>query len=284
MIRLTCPCCGARLNANESLLGQTVKCPKCVGPVFVKRDIVKPVEPNYETRPIEDDTPQPTKCPSCTHLIPAGVSLCSKCGFHLKLEAKFENLTDAEIAKGREPKTREEAWLAENAHELSTPRDILVSTGLFVGFLSLASIVIGRIALGEVVGEIVGIMASACYWFAWWVLMRRFGLLQDPNREKRLEQQGRKKKNDSRWNYDEEPETKEAPIDPRLAESDDLESDLANFKSKHRRKKKTPDKTESPQTPHSSEQATQTLETPKPEPKTDTRKKPEDDDWLNDLL
>jgi len=195
MIRITCPCCGVGINAEERLIGQTVRCPKCLGVTKVVRpqhdddDLAPVIEPNYETKAYEEDKPQPTDCPKCGKVIPAQQYLCKGCGWHIKLEAYFEDLTEEALARDAEPKTKMEQWLAEQLHELATPRDLLIASGLCAAFLGFASVVVGRIFFGPLGGTIVGLIVAAGIGFGWFVLMRRFGALADPKREERLQRE-----------------------------------------------------------------------------------------------
>ncbi|MFN3153633.1 hypothetical protein [Bremerella sp.] len=188
MIRITCPCCGVGINAEERLIGQTVRCPKCLSITKVVRpkgdddDLAPVVEPNYETRVYEDERPRPTDCPKCGKVIPAQQYLCKGCGWHIKLEAYFEDLTEEALAKDSQPKTKMEKWLEEQLYELVTPRDFLIASGLCAAFLGFVAVVVGRIFFGT----IVGLIAAAGIAFGWFVLMRRFGVLNDPKREERI--------------------------------------------------------------------------------------------------
>ncbi|QDU74734.1 hypothetical protein Pan97_17470 [Bremerella volcania] len=195
MIRITCPCCGVGINAEERLIGQTVRCPKClsitkvVRPKSDKDDLAPVIEPSYETKTYEDDRPQPTDCPKCDKVIPAQEYLCKGCGWHTKLEAYFEDLTEEALARDSEPKTKMEKWLAEQLHELATPRDFLIASGLCAAFLGFVAVVAGRIFFGPLAGTIVGLIVAAGLAFAWFILMQRFGVLNDPKRAERLQRE-----------------------------------------------------------------------------------------------
>lgn len=195
MIRITCPCCGVGINAEERLIGQTVRCPKCLSITKVLRpksdddDLAPVIEPSYETKVYEDQRPQPTDCPKCGKVIPAEQYLCKGCGWHLKLEAYFEDLTEEALAKDSKPKTKMEKWLEEQLHELATPRDLLIASGLCAAFLGFVFVVVGRILFGVLGGTIVGLMLAAGLAFGWFVLMQRLGALNDPKREERLQRE-----------------------------------------------------------------------------------------------
>lgn len=195
MIRITCPCCGVGINAEERLIGQMVRCPKCLSITKVLRpksdddDLAPVIEPSYETKVYEDQRPQPTDCPKCGKVIPAEQYLCKGCGWHLKLEAYFEDLTEEVLAKDSEPKTKMEKWLEEQLHELATPRDLLIASGLCAAFLGFVFVVVGRILFGVLGGTIVGLMLAAGLAFGWFVLMQRLGALNDPKREERLQRE-----------------------------------------------------------------------------------------------
>ncbi|PQO29238.1 hypothetical protein C5Y96_15950 [Blastopirellula marina] len=192
MIRITCPCCGVGINAEERLIGQTVRCPKCLSITKVVRpkrdddDLAPVIEPSYETKVYDDDRPQPTDCPKCSKVIPAQQYLCKGCGWHTKLEAYFEDLTEEALAKDTEPKTKMERWFNEQLHELVTHTEFLIAAGLFTAFLGFVAIVVGRIFFGPLLGTIVGLILAAGMAFGWLVLMRRFGALKDPKRDERL--------------------------------------------------------------------------------------------------
>lgn len=195
MIRITCPCCGVGINAEERLIGQTIRCPKCLSMTKVVRpkqddeDLAPVIEPNYETKVYDDDRPQPTDCPKCGKVIPAQQYLCKGCGWHIKLEAYFEELTEEALAKDTEPKTKMERWFNEQLHELVSHTEFLIAAGLFTAFLGFVAIVVARIFFGPLLGTIVGLMLAAGMAFGWLVLMRRFGALEDPKREERLQRE-----------------------------------------------------------------------------------------------
>lgn len=195
MIRITCPCCGVGINAEERLIGQTVRCPKCLSMAKVLRpksdedDLAPLVEPSYETKAYEDERPQPTDCPKCGKVIPAQQYLCKGCGWHTKLEAFFEDLTEEALAKDAEPKTKMERWLEEQLHELVTPRDFLIASGLCTAFLGFVAVVVGRIIFGPLGGTILGLILAGGLAFGWYLLMQRFGALRDPKREERLQRE-----------------------------------------------------------------------------------------------
>ncbi len=190
MIRVTCPCCGVGIKAEERLIGQNVRCPKCLSPVRVQRprpdELAKLVEPNYVPQAHDDDQPKAADCPKCGHHLPAGEYLCKGCGYHIKLEAFFEDLTSEALAKGTEPKTKGERWLETQLHELSTPRDFMIISALCALFLCLVAVVTARIFAGPLVGTILGLIASAGIALLWYVLMQRLGVMNDPKREERL--------------------------------------------------------------------------------------------------
>lgn len=201
MIRITCPCCGVGISAEERLIGQTIRCPKCLSITRVVRpksddddDLAPMVEPSYETKVYDDERPQPTDCPKCGKVIPAQQYLCKGCGWHTKLEAYFEDLTEEALAKDSEPKTKMERWLEEQLHELATPRDVLIASGLCMAFLGFVSVVAGRIFFGPLGGTIVGLILASGIAFGWFVLMQRFGALRDPKREERLQRERMEKK------------------------------------------------------------------------------------------
>lgn len=195
MLRLSCPCCGSRLHAEEQLVGQTLRCPKCLSPVVVKRpspeQLAPIVEASYEPKVYEEDIPHDTSCPKCEVQIAAGETLCRKCGWHLRLEAYFEDLTEDALAVDRQPKTREEKWLEEHLHEIATPRDVLIVSALCASVLCVLYVVVGRIAIGPWGGTAFGLLASAATWYGWLITMRRLGILEDPRRAQRLARQGK---------------------------------------------------------------------------------------------
>lgn len=192
MIRITCPCCGVGINAEERLIGQTVRCPKCLSITKVLRpkrddeDLAPVVEPSYETKVYEDERPRDIDCPKCGKVIPAEQYLCKGCGWHTKLEAYFEDLTDEALSKGFEPKTKMERWFSEQLHELVSHTEFLIAAGLFTAFLGFVAVIVGRIFFGPLLGTIVGLILAAGMAFGWLVLMRRFGALNDPKRDERL--------------------------------------------------------------------------------------------------
>jgi len=296
MIRITCPCCGVGINAEERLIGQTVRCPKCLSMAQVKRansddDLAPVIEPNYETKSYEDDKPQPTDCPKCGKVIPAQQYLCKNCGWHIKLEAYFEDLTEEALAQGSEPKTKMEKWLEEQLHELATPRDVLIASGLCAAFLGFVCVVIGRIVFGPLGGTIVGLMLAGGLGYGWFVLMQRFGALTDPKREERLQREKMDKRamvsrNPGRGRGVSEAIAKPVspsprsgqPIAERLSLPDDEhhsdDVDLFADEPKDSRNTSAPSKPASSHQPASS-------------PSTPTSQEPSqknDDDWLNDLL
>ncbi|MEW4562421.1 DUF5336 domain-containing protein [Bremerella sp. JC770] len=288
MIRITCPCCGVGINAEERLIGQTVRCPKCLGVTKVVRpkhaddDLAPVIEPNYETKVYEEDKPQPTDCPKCGKVIPAQQYLCKECGWHIKLEAYFEDLTEEALARDSEPKTKMEQWLAEQLHELATPRDVLIASGLCAAFLGFASVVVGRIFFGPLGGTIVGMIVAAGIGFGWFVLMRRLGALNDPKREERLQreqmnQRGKVARNPGRGRGVSEAIAKPvgefnrpvAEPPPRIALPDDQYDvdDIDLFADEPAQPRK--------EAPASSSQ---------PASSSSKSTKNKDDDWLNDLL
>lgn len=193
MIRITCPCCGVGINAEERLVGQTVRCPKCLGITKVVRpnsdDLAQVVESSYAPQPQDDDKPQATNCPKCSAGLPPGEYLCKSCGYHTKLEAYFEDLTEEALARGSEPKTKMEKWLDEQLHELATPRDVLIASGLCAAFVGFVTVVAGRIFFGPALGTILGLIAAGGIGYGWYVLMQRLGILKDPQRETRLQRE-----------------------------------------------------------------------------------------------
>lgn len=193
MIRITCPCCGVGIKAEDRLVGQDVRCPKCLSPVKVqspgKADLAKIVEPNYEPQAQEDDQPKAIDCPKCGNHLRVGEYLCKKCGYHVKLEAFFEVLTSESLAAGTEPKTKMERWLETQLHELSTPRDFMIASALCALFFCLVAVIVGRIFAGPLIGTILGLIASGGIALVWYVLMQRLGVMNDPKREERLARQ-----------------------------------------------------------------------------------------------
>lgn len=193
MIRITCPCCGAGLKAEDRLIGQTIRCPKCLSVTKVSRpkeeDLAKPVETNYEPQKHEEDHPRDKDCPKCGGHIPAGEYLCKKCGYHVKLEAYFEDLTEEALARGTEPKTKMEHWFEEQLHELASPRDVLIASAFCLVFLAVVDVIVGRIFFGPLPGTIVGLIVAGMMTFGWYVLMQRLGILNDPKREVRLQKE-----------------------------------------------------------------------------------------------
>ncbi|MBA2115874.1 hypothetical protein [Bremerella alba] len=289
MIRITCPCCGVGINAEERLIGQTLRCPKCLSTTQVVRpksdddDLAPVIEPNYETRAYDEDKPQPTDCPKCGKVIPAQQYLCKGCGWHVKLEAYFEDLTEEALAKDDEPKTKMEKWLEEQLHDLVTPRDFLIASGLCAVFVGFIFVVAGRIFLGALGGTIVGLILAAGLAFGWIILMRRFGALADPKREERLQrermdQRAKVARNPGRGRGVSETIATPVVTPPRAAsasseriafpddEYDDDDIDLFANETDQ------PPKSDSPDSPDSSSQPAS-----KPSSKSN-------DDWLNDLL
>ena len=55
MISVTCPSCGAKLNAKDQLAGETRKCPKCGQPVLITRSAAPP-EPAGQASPGPDES------------------------------------------------------------------------------------------------------------------------------------------------------------------------------------------------------------------------------------
>ena len=190
MIRITCPCCGAGLRAEEALIGQTIRCPKCLSQAKVQRpkfdDLAKPVEPNYVPQATDDDKPRDQDCPKCGGHLPAGEYLCKQCGYHIKLEAYFKDLTTEALTAGNEPKTRMERLFESQLHELATPRDVVIASAACLVMVGLIEVIVARFFLGVLAGTVVGLIVAGLMAFGWFVLMQRIGAFQDPKREERL--------------------------------------------------------------------------------------------------
>ena len=195
MLRLLCPCCGGRLNVEERLLGQDVRCPKCLSTMPVTRpkaeDLATIIEPSYEPVPSDEDAPQPGDCPKCGQRLAAGQTLCAKCGYHTKLEGYFEDLTEEALTRDQQPKTRAERWLDSQLDERATRQDVLWASAFCVLFCVVALVVLGRIGLGPWLGTFLGLLLGAGLGYGWFMLMRYLGAIADPKREERLRQEAR---------------------------------------------------------------------------------------------
>lgn len=298
MIRVTCPCCGVGIKAEDRLMGQDVRCPKCLSPVRVQRpgkeELAKIVEPNYEPQAQDDDYPKAIDCPKCGNHLRIGEYLCKGCGYHVKLEAYFEDLTSEALAKGTEPKTKWEHWLETQLHELSTPRDFMIISAICALFLCLVAVLTARIFAGPLIGTILGLIASAGIALLWYVLMQRLGVMDDPKREERLarEHNGNLEKvvrDPGKGHVVSEKREKPTPAavakEPQklpLPEYDVDDIDLFDEKPTKRPKA-------SPAQPVAAAQKQAPVQTSQPTaaPWSATPAKksaPKDDDWLNDLL
>ncbi|WP_147274406.1 hypothetical protein [Bremerella cremea] len=310
MIRITCPCCGVGIKAEDRLMGQDVRCPKCLSPVKVqspgKADLAKIVEPNYEPQTQEDDQPKAIDCPKCGNHLRIGEYLCKRCGYHVKLEAFFEVLTSEALAAGTEPKTKMERWLETQLHELSTPRDFMIISALCALFFCLVAVVVGRIFAGPLIGTILGLIASAGIALIWYVLMQRLGVMNDPKREERLVRErnnGLEKvvRDPGKGRVVSEQRSKPVPVgvkekasaspEPQMLAIPEYEVDDIDLFSDAppKRAKPTPARPVSSPSPQK-ETATRASSTSPAAPSTHrpaapTKKPaPKDDDWLNDLL
>lgn len=308
MIRVSCPCCGVGIKAEERYIGHSVRCPKCLSPVNVQKPrpegLAKLVEPNYEPQAQDDDRPKATDCPKCGNHLPAGEYLCKECGYHIKLEAFFEDLTSEALAKGTEPKTKWERWLETQLHELSTPRDFMIMSALCGLFLCLVAVVAARIVVGPMIGTILGLIVSAGIALVWYVLMQRLGVMNDPKREERLakERNGKLEKvirDPGKGRVVGERRSKPAPVAATKGKSSssepqkltlpeyevddiDLFSDASPKRSKPApaRPAKSP-----PRETASKSSSPSTAKPPITKPAAPAKKPaPKEDDWLNDLL
>ncbi|MEW4454145.1 hypothetical protein AB1L30_15840 [Bremerella sp. JC817] len=193
MIRVTCPCCGAGIRAEERLIGQTIRCPKCLSQTKVQRpkfdDLAKPVEPTYAPQAQDDDKPRDQDCPKCGGHLPAGEYLCKQCGYHVKLEAYFKDLTTEALEAGKEPKTRLERLFESQLHELATPREVVYASAACLAMMGLIDVIAARFFFGVIAGTVIGLIVAGLMVFGWYVLMQRIGAFKDPKREERLQKE-----------------------------------------------------------------------------------------------
>lgn len=296
MIRVTCPCCGAAIKAEERLAGQTIRCPKCLSIARVKSarpdDLAQAVEPNYSPQPHDDDQPRATDCPKCGNHLAAAEYLCKKCGYHIKLEAFFEDLTTESLAKGSEPKTKGERWLEGQLHELATPRDFMIISAACGLFLCLLVVLTARILVGPLPGTIAGVVMSAGIALAWYVLMQYLGVMNDPKREIRLAREASKKlesvprqaeKGSVVKGKTHPPLPTSASKRPPKLDSPQFDvDDIDLFDEAPPKRKKA-----APARPAAVESKTFKITPTASSPRTPDESKhfaPKDDDWLNDLL
>ena len=308
MIRVTCPCCGAAIKAEERLAGQTIRCPKCLSIARVQssrpEDFAQAVEPNYAPQPHDDDKPKETDCPKCGNHLAAGELLCKKCGYHTKLEAFFEDLTTESLAKGTEPKTKGERWLESQLHERATPRDFLIISAACGLFLCFVVILTARILAGPLAGTIAGLVMSAGIALAWYVLMQQLGVMNDPKREIRLAREASKKletvpRQPGKGRVVQEKAasplptaSSKKPSKLELPEYDVDDIDLFDDAPPKKRKKVAPAKpAAAPAKPAKAAKAAPAASSSPvpsrsvtPKPAASKPHTPTDDDWLNDLL
>lgn len=302
MIRVTCPCCGAAIRAEERLAGQTIRCPKCLSIARVQpkrpEGLAQLVEPNYAPQPRDDDQPKETDCPKCGNHLAVGELLCKQCGYHIKLEAFFEDLTAESLAKGTEPKTKGERWLERQLHERATPRDFLIVSAACGLFLCLVATLTARILAGPLPGTVAGLVMSAGIALAWYVLMQYFGVMDDPKREIRLAREANKKLE----TVPRQPEkgkvvrestplplpasARKSPAKHPSPEYDVDDIDLFDDSPPKKRKKSAPARPAavSPKPRKSATTASRAAAPAPPKPAAPKPAAPKDDDWLNDLL
>lgn len=194
-IRVVCPCCGVALRAKEQLAGQTIRCPKCVSLVPIKPaedDYALPVEANYEAVPLEEHNVGRV-CPKCANSLKPGGKLCSQCGWHLELEAYFEDLKDDNMIVREEPKTKWETWFADQLHENSRPQDVLNFSAIAGAVLTIITLAAVHLRFGMAGMLIIPLLIGA--WIAWHRVMQLIGLLNDPTRKRILAKEEAERKN-----------------------------------------------------------------------------------------
>ncbi|PHR86890.1 MAG: hypothetical protein COA78_37600, partial [Blastopirellula sp.] len=192
-IKVSCPCCGVSLNADANLAGSTVRCPKCVSPVLIKRpkaesDLAQPVEASYETRVTDEDLETEKACPMCTHVLQKQENLCPKCGYHLVLETYFEDLAEENLQRRDPPKTKAEAWFESQLYDYTGADEVKLFSIIFLVFISLFLVVIGTVKFGGY-SFFFSFPTIGGMWFVWYKAMQIFGVLPDPNRERRLQKE-----------------------------------------------------------------------------------------------
>ncbi|TWT31830.1 hypothetical protein [Blastopirellula retiformator] len=193
-IRVVCPCCGVSLRAKEQLAGQTIRCPQCVSLVPIKppeEGYAQPVEANYEAVPLEEQNVGRV-CPKCANSLKPGGKLCSQCGWHLELEAYFEDLKDDNMVVREEPKTKWESWFADQLHENSRPQDVLNFSAIAGAVVTIITLAAAHLRFGMAGMLIIPLLIGV--WIAWYRVMQLIGLLNDPTRKRILAKEDAERK------------------------------------------------------------------------------------------
>ncbi|WP_261360171.1 zinc ribbon domain-containing protein [Blastopirellula sediminis] len=313
-IRVVCPCCGVPLRAKAQLAGQTIRCPKCVSLVPIKApedDFAQPVEANYDAVPLEENNVGRV-CPKCASSLKPGGKLCKQCGWHLELEACFEDLKEENLIVRDEPKTKWEAWFESQLHENTRPRDVLNFSAIVGVVMSIIFLAGAHLRFG-----MWGLLLSPLLivaWIAWYRFMQLIGLLHDPTRQRILEKE-RAERAANPTPSSPAPTAEVAVAAPASGKTPQpsggkppstspLSFDLPDAELPGQSKPTPKPKSEPPKPqrkvirPAASGQPATTTAGSKPKPKpaapaapapnptpeTPAKPKPSDDDWLNDLL
>ncbi|MGY8768473.1 MAG: hypothetical protein ACKVH8_08615 [Pirellulales bacterium] len=194
-IKISCPCCGISLNADPQLSGSTVRCPKCLSPVPIKRkrqpedsSLAQPVEASFNPRTTEEDLQTEKACLKCANVLQVHEKLCSKCGYHLVLETYFEDLSEESLQRRDTPKTKAEVWFEEQLYDYTSAAEVKLFSIIFLVFISLLFVVLGTVKFGSY-SFFFSFPMVAGIWFSWYKAMQICGVLPDSNRERRLQKE-----------------------------------------------------------------------------------------------
>lgn len=314
-IRVVCPCCGVSLRAKEQLAGQTIRCPKCVSLVPIKAadgDFATVVEANYEAVPLEEDNVGRV-CPKCSTSLKPGGKLCKNCGWHLDLEAYFEDLKDENLIVREEPKTKWETWFENQLHETSRPRDVLNYSAIGGGVATIFLLAVAQIRFGFG-GLALMVLLLIGGWVGWYRIMQLIGLLHDPTRNRILaKEQGEREVSSAtpssapaeptaarpaqvkRPSFGSKPGSALPPLSLDLPDADEpaeAKPKSTPAAAKPERKVVRPAATGQPATaaagsppkPAASSQPPTAKPAAQPAAEAPAKPKASDDDWLNDLL
>ncbi|EAQ81198.1 hypothetical protein DSM3645_21542 [Blastopirellula marina DSM 3645] len=169
------------------MAGQTIRCPKCVSLVPIKGseedDFAQPVEAAYDAVPLEEDNVGRI-CPKCSHSLRPSAKLCQQCGWHLELETYFEDLKAENLIVREEPKTKWEAWFADQLHESTRPRDVLNYSAIGGVVLTIIFLAVAHFRMGA--WALLTLPLLVAVWIGWYRIMQLVGLLHDPTRKRQL--------------------------------------------------------------------------------------------------